>query len=147
MTPVTEIDSELLALAQALIERPSVTPEDAGCQDLLVDALTPHGFVAEWMDSGPVRNLWLRRGSDGPLFAFAGHTDVVPTGHHIQPAYIMAYDMDVARSFENRSLWLERAAKSGWLGLFYHDARRPFGRIEKSGARYRLEPVEGELVS
>jgi len=72
--------------------------------------------------------------------------DVVPTGHHIQPAYIMAYDMDVERSFENRSLWLDRAAEAGWLGLFYHDAHRPFGRIARSGQRYSFEAVEGELV-
>ncbi len=72
--------------------------------------------------------------------------DVVPTGHHIQPAYIMAYDIDVARSFESRSEWLERAAAAGWLGLFYHDATRPFGRISRKGKRYCFEEVEGDLL-
>lgn len=69
-----------LALLQALVARASVTPEDAGCQDLLVQALDGYGFRAQWMNSGPVRNLWLRRGESAPLFVFAGHTDVVPTG-------------------------------------------------------------------
>ncbi len=72
--------SATVSLASALIARPSVTPDDAGCQDLLVERLAPLGFRAEWMDSGPVRNLWLRRGDAAPLFVFAGHTDVVPTG-------------------------------------------------------------------
>jgi glyoxylase-like metal-dependent hydrolase (beta-lactamase superfamily II) len=72
--------------------------------------------------------------------------DVVPTSHHIQPSYIMAYDMDVARSFESRSGWLAKAADASWLGLFYHDDRYPFGRISRAGKRYRFEPVEGQLV-
>jgi succinyl-diaminopimelate desuccinylase len=72
--------SPTLALTQELIALASVTPDDAGCQDLLVERLAPLGFTAEWMNSGPVRNLWLRRGDQAPLFVFAGHTDVVPTG-------------------------------------------------------------------
>ncbi len=74
-----------LRLAEQLIARPSVTPDDAGCMDLLVQALKPLGFVCEFMDSGPdtfrVRNLWAKRaGTSGQTLAFAGHTDVVPTG-------------------------------------------------------------------
>lgn len=69
-----------LKLAQTLIRRPSVTPTDGGCQDLIADALAPYGFEPEAMNFGSVRNLWLRRGSTSPLFVFAGHTDVVPTG-------------------------------------------------------------------
>ncbi len=69
-----------LELAQTLIRQPSVTPDDAGCQDLLTEALTPYGFSAEPMNFGKVHNLWLRRGTAAPLFVFAGHTDVVPTG-------------------------------------------------------------------
>ncbi len=69
-----------LKLAQMLIRRPSVTPADGGCQDLISDALTPYGFEPEVMNFGSVHNLWLRRGSASPLFVFAGHTDVVPTG-------------------------------------------------------------------
>jgi len=72
--------SETLALARELIARPSVTPEDAGCQLLLAERLRPLGFEIEPMPFGEVENLWARRGSDGPLFCFAGHTDVVPPG-------------------------------------------------------------------
>ena len=74
-----------LRLAEQLISKPSVTPDDAGCLDLIADALKPLGFVCEFMDSGPdtfrVRNLWAKRaGHSGQTLAFAGHTDVVPTG-------------------------------------------------------------------
>lgn len=78
--------SSALELAEALIARPSVTPDDAGCQDLLTARLAPLGFACETLVCGPadfrVTNLWaLRRGSRaGPTLAFAGHTDVVPTG-------------------------------------------------------------------
>lgn len=73
-------------------------------------------------------------------------SDVVPTTHHVQPAYIMAYDIDVVRSFERRSEWIERAAREGWLGLFYHDVDHAFGRIVRDGKRYAVQPVEGEVV-
>ncbi len=69
--------------------------------------------------------------------------DVVPTTHHIQPPYIMAYDIDVVSSFENRTLWLERAAAEGWLGLFYHDEEHAFARLAKEGRRFVATPVEG----
>lgn len=72
--------SDTLELAIELIRRNSVTPEDAGCQPLIVDHLAPLGFHAEPMRFGDVDNLWLRRGNSGPLFCFAGHTDVVPSG-------------------------------------------------------------------
>ena len=76
--------SPTLTLACELISRPSVTPEDAGCQQLLMDRLEPLGFRAEPMrycdHNGTVDNLWLRKGDSGPLFVFAGHTDVVPSG-------------------------------------------------------------------
>ncbi len=72
--------SETLELAIDLIRRPSVTPEDAGCQALMMERLAALGFVNEALRFGEVDNLWSRRGSDGPLFCFAGHTDVVPPG-------------------------------------------------------------------
>ncbi|WP_353194725.1 succinyl-diaminopimelate desuccinylase [Pusillimonas noertemannii] len=72
--------SDVRNLAEDLISRPSVTPEDAGCQALLADRLQASGFEAEAMPFGEVANLWLRRGSAAPLLVFAGHTDVVPTG-------------------------------------------------------------------
>lgn len=72
-------------------------------------------------------------------------SDVVPTTHHAQPAYIMAYDVDVARSFEVRSEWIARAANGGWTGLFYHDESIPFGRMVRDGRRFAVEPVGAEL--
>lgn len=72
--------SATLDLAKELIARRSVTPDDAGCQPLIAERLRPLGFHIEPLRFGPVDNLWARRGSDGPLFCFAGHTDVVPTG-------------------------------------------------------------------
>ncbi|NTV10152.1 MAG: succinyl-diaminopimelate desuccinylase [Zoogloea sp.] len=72
--------SPTLALAKELIARPSVTPQDGGCLQLIAERLAPLGFVCERIDSGPVCNLWARRGTAAPLLAFAGHTDVVPTG-------------------------------------------------------------------
>jgi succinyl-diaminopimelate desuccinylase len=69
-----------IELTQALISRPSITPDDAGCQALLSARLSALGFTSEPLRFGEVDNLWARRGSNGPLFCFAGHTDVVPTG-------------------------------------------------------------------
>jgi succinyl-diaminopimelate desuccinylase len=74
------VEIDTLELAQALIARPSVTPEDSGCLDLIAGYLEPLGFTCERMDSAGVSNLWARRGTAAPLFCFAGHTDVVPTG-------------------------------------------------------------------
>ncbi len=72
--------TDILDLTSALIKRPSITPEDAGCQALVAEYLAPHGFAAESMPCEDVQNLWLRHGENGPLLMFAGHTDVVPTG-------------------------------------------------------------------
>ena len=69
-----------LELAQELIRRRSVTPEDGGCQEFIAARLATIGFNCEPMRFGEVRNLWARRGSGRPLLCFAGHTDVVPTG-------------------------------------------------------------------
>jgi len=71
---------EVLALAQALIARPSNTPEDAGCLEILGERLSRLGFSLERIDRGGVSNLWARRGTAAPLVCFAGHTDVVPSG-------------------------------------------------------------------
>jgi succinyl-diaminopimelate desuccinylase len=70
----------VLEKARALIARPSLTPADAGCLDLIASWLVPLGFAIERIDAGGVSNLWARRGSAGKLICFAGHTDVVPTG-------------------------------------------------------------------
>ena len=67
-------------LAREIMSRPSVTPEDGGCCQLFADRLAALGFKAEFINRNGVTNLWLRRGETAPLFVFAGHTDVVPTG-------------------------------------------------------------------
>ena len=72
--------SETLELAKQLIRRPSVTPDDCGCQELIAGRLEKAGFKKEQLRFGEVDNLWARRGSEAPLFVFAGHTDVVPPG-------------------------------------------------------------------
>ena len=72
--------SESLELAQALIRCRSVSPDDAGCMDLVAGRLAPLGFDSEWLDRADTRNIWLRRGERAPLFVFLGHTDVVPPG-------------------------------------------------------------------
>lgn len=74
------MSSATLKLASDLIARASVTPDDAGCQAMLIERLEAIGFICETMRFDDVTNLWARRGQDGPLLAFAGHTDVVPTG-------------------------------------------------------------------
>jgi succinyl-diaminopimelate desuccinylase len=72
--------SDTLELAKALIARASVTPDDAGCQAIVAARLRALGFDVEAMLFSNVENLWARRGRERPLFVFAGHTDVVPTG-------------------------------------------------------------------
>jgi succinyl-diaminopimelate desuccinylase len=72
--------SPSLALTEELLRRPSVSPEDHGCLDVIAARLEPLGFRIERLDFGPVSNLWARRGRDTPVLCFAGHTDVVPTG-------------------------------------------------------------------
>ena len=69
-----------LELTMELIARPSVTPHDQGCQDLMIERLEPLGFQIERLRFGEVENFWAWRGHGHPLVAFAGHTDVVPTG-------------------------------------------------------------------
>jgi len=69
-----------IALLYELIRRPSVTPDDAGCQDILIERLEAAGFICETMQFADVTNLWARRGTDSPVLCFAGHTDVVPPG-------------------------------------------------------------------
>jgi succinyl-diaminopimelate desuccinylase len=78
--PVRTPPRATLALARALIARRSLTPDDAGCQALIAERLEPLGFRCEAIHCNAVSNLWARRGHLRPLIAFAGHTDVVPTG-------------------------------------------------------------------
>ena len=72
--------SETLALAKLLISKSSVTPDDKGCQALMIDRLNKIGFTVQVLKFGEVDNFWAVRGDSGPVFTFAGHTDVVPAG-------------------------------------------------------------------
>ena len=69
-----------LELAKQIIACHSVTPEDGGCMEIIGARLKPLGFTLEYINRNGVTNLWARRGAQAPLFVFAGHTDVVPTG-------------------------------------------------------------------
>ncbi len=69
-----------LELTEALLRRPSISPEDHGCLEIIAARLAPLGFRVEALNFGPVANLWARRGDAAPVLCFAGHTDVVPTG-------------------------------------------------------------------
>ena len=81
-SPNIEPHDPTLALTCALISRQSVTPDDAGCLDLIAERLKPLGFSCEFINRNGVTNLWARRGTARPLVCLAGHTDVVPSGPH-----------------------------------------------------------------
>ena len=72
--------SDALSLTEELLRRPSVSPEDHGCLDIIGARLEPLGFLNQHLRFGPVDNLWARRGEAVPILCFAGHTDVVPAG-------------------------------------------------------------------
>ena len=72
--------SNTLELAKSLISKPSITPDDLGCQAIMIDRLKKIGFEIHSLKFGDVDNFWAVHGDSGPLFAFAGHTDVVPAG-------------------------------------------------------------------
>lgn len=79
--------SPTLALAIDLMQRPSVTPDDVGCQEVMIERLVHLGFHIERLPFGDVDNFWAVRGHHGPVLAFAGHTDVVPSGPGVHWQY------------------------------------------------------------
>jgi len=79
-----ELSEATIDLLCDLVRRRSVTPDDAGCQELLSERLTNLGFTCETMQFNDVTNLWARRGDTSPVLCFAGHTDVVPPGDEAQ---------------------------------------------------------------
>ena len=80
MTTESSIERSTLKLARALIQKASVTPNDEGCQQLIIGELETVGFSCESFNYGTVHNLWAKCGDQSPLIVFAGHTDVVPAG-------------------------------------------------------------------
>ncbi|EFX90803.1 succinyl-diaminopimelate desuccinylase [Actinobacillus ureae ATCC 25976] len=79
--------NNIINLAQDLIRRPSISPADQGCQQVIADRLQQLGFTLEWLPFGDTLNLWAKHGSGHPVIAFAGHTDVVPVGDETQWTY------------------------------------------------------------
>src|SRR5579883_2153668 len=79
-TSETKKNSETIDLTMQLIKRPSISPEDAGCQEILIDRLSKIGFDVERLKFGSTSNFWATHGSGAPILAFLGRTDVVPTG-------------------------------------------------------------------
>lgn len=77
---IPTINNETIALTKALVAKPSITPDDHGCQLLIAERLKKLGFTVEHLRFGQVDNLWAQLGNSAPLFVFAGHTDVVPPG-------------------------------------------------------------------
>jgi len=77
---VADLTQRIADLTARLIERRSVTPDDAGCQAMLGERLEAQGFTLTWLPAGAVTNLWATRGAGAPVLVFAGHTDVVPSG-------------------------------------------------------------------
>ncbi|WP_101775445.1 succinyl-diaminopimelate desuccinylase [Pasteurella oralis] len=77
----------IISLASELIRRPSISPDDQGCQQVIAERLEKLGFQIEWMPFNKTLNLWAKHGSGSPVIAFAGHTDVVPVGDEKQWQY------------------------------------------------------------
>ena len=75
---------KVVSLAQDLIHRSSISPNDEGCQKIIAERLEKLGFQIEWMPFNDTLNLWAKHGTSEPVIAFAGHTDVVPTGDENQ---------------------------------------------------------------
>ena len=125
---------DTLQLTQALIRRPSVTPDDAGCQDLLAERLAEQSFDIEHLPFGDVDNLWARHGHTGPLLVFAGHTDVVPPG----PAEEWTADPFAASIDDERLIGRGAADMKASLAAMVGAARRFVGRHPDHGGSIAL---------
>jgi len=140
-TPVDEAPaaplSATLELARELIRRPSLTPDDAGCQTVIAARLEAAGFRVERLRHGEVDNLWARRGAHGPLLAFAGHTDVVPVGDTAR----WRHD-PFAATVEHGTLYGRGAADmKGGVAAFVTAIERACARADRSGT-----PLPGSLA-
>lgn len=106
---------------------------------LVMHTLGGHSDGSSLLRINPAGEVGLDGSTDSAVF----WGDVVPTAHHIQPAFIMAYDIDVVKSFEQRAKWLNRALEGGWLNLFYHDDTHAAGRLSKPEHRYLFQAEPG----
>lgn len=107
--------SHTLDYTLELIHRASVTPDDAGCQPWMADKLRSLGFHCEQLRFGEVDNLWARLGDSGPLFVFAGHTDVVPTGDAGQWQYPPFEPTQVGDTLYGRGAADMKGSIAAWL--------------------------------
>lgn len=117
-----------LELARELIRRASVTPADAGCQQLIAEQLGAAGFSVEHLKFGEVDNLWARRGRGRPALVFAGHTDVVPTG----PREQWRVDPFAAEVVDGRLIGRGAADMKGSLAAMVNACRRFAARYPSS---------------
>ncbi|HZF28180.1 MAG TPA: succinyl-diaminopimelate desuccinylase [Gammaproteobacteria bacterium] len=120
---------DTLELARELIRRPSVTPADAGCQELIEGLLRAAGFGVERLRFGPVDNLWARRGRAAPALVFAGHTDVVPPG----PAEQWRVDPFAAAVVDGELVGRGAADMKGSLAAMINACRRFAERYPQHG--------------
>jgi hypothetical protein len=134
--------SATLELVETLISRASVTPDDAGCLDLIGERLARCGFTLERFDHEGVANLWATRGNSAPVFCFAGHTDVVPTGD------LAAWGSDPFQPVIREGV----LRNMEWCGLEFDPARnKPLkgeGPLHKDGSRVQawVIPTNEEIV-
>ncbi|MGE0625472.1 MAG: succinyl-diaminopimelate desuccinylase [Pseudomonadales bacterium] len=117
---MTDLTERIAALTARLIERRSVTPDDAGCQDLLAERLEAQGFTLTWLSAGAVRNLWATRGTGAPTIVFAGHTDVVPSG----PAEAWRHDPFAPTLIDGELYGRGSADMKGSLAAMIHATER-----------------------
>ena len=139
---------DLAAVKDAgLLETFDATADDGEDGIELLPGLVMHTLGGHSDGSSLLRiNPGREAGPDGSTDSAVFWGDVVPTSHHVQPAFIMAYDIDVVTSFEQRSKWLARAAEGGWLNLFYHDEHHAGGRLSKPGKRFECASDEGSAT-
>ncbi len=142
-TPAIELQAALNPdhLRRASYRREDVQP--------LVDAGLIHTFSGEREILPGLRMVEVGGHSDGVaivLLQDAGATacfwaDVVPTANHVHLPFIMAYDMNAAKSWEVRNAWIPRAAREGWWNLLYHDPSTPIGKFAHDGKKYAFAPL------
>jgi len=118
--------SKTLELAIDLLARQSITPNDEGCQEVMIARLEKLGFRIERMRFGEVDNFYARRGDSGPLLVFAGHTDVVPTGP-VEKWHTLPFEPTI----KDGMLYARGAAdmKTSLCGFYYQQSKSLLPRI------------------
>jgi glyoxylase-like metal-dependent hydrolase (beta-lactamase superfamily II) len=120
----------------------------------IVDAGLMHTYTGEQEILPGLRMVEVGGHSDGVSLVIlqgGGATacfwaDVVPTANHVHLPFIMAYDMNAAKSWEVRNEWIPRAAREGWWNLLYHDPATPIGKFTHDGKRYGFAPIAADQI-